>query len=141
MAISEVRNSKWPSGSWHLSAPELAQLYQQLVGELQAHADQAREQERKVAALQAEPGDALGPLEVVRDVAEVVVAWSHEAIVEIATALARMADGSYGKCSHCTAPIRFERLVAIPHARYCVTCQTIRGASHYGRRANHASQG
>ena len=129
MAISEVRNNKWPSGSRHLSAPELAQLYQQLLGELQAHADQAREQERKVAALQAEPGDAPGPLELVRDVADVVVAWSHEAIVEIAAALARMADGSYGKCLHCTAPIRFERLVAIPHARYCVTCQTSLGAS------------
>lgn len=130
MAISEIRNNKWPSGSWHLSGPELAQLYQQLLGELQAHADQAREQERKVAALRAEPGDALGPLEVVRDVADVVVAWSHEAIVEIAAALARMGDGSYGRCAHCTAPIRFERLVAIPHARYCVTCQNIRGTSH-----------
>jgi DnaK suppressor protein len=126
MALAEVHNNKWPRGSWHLSPPELAQLYQQLLGELQAHADQAREQERKVAALQAEPGDALGPLEVVRDVADVVVAWSHEAIVEIAAALVRMADGSYGKCSHCSAPIRFERLMAIPHTRYCVTCQSSR---------------
>jgi DnaK suppressor protein len=112
-----------PKGSPHLSAEELGQLHQQLLRELAAQLDQASEQERVVAALLADPREALGQLEVVRDVADVVVVWSQEAIDDIEAALARMDDGSYGICAQCAGPIRVERLVAIPHARYCVACQ------------------
>jgi DnaK suppressor protein len=115
-AVSEPR----PEAGSHLSAEELAQRRQQLLLELRSQGDHGSEQERAVAALRADPRDALGQLEVDRGVADVVVLWNHEAMTEIEAALARMDDGSYGICGHCATPIRVERLVAIPHARYCV---------------------
>ena len=43
-------------------------------------------------------------------------------LAEIAAALARLADGSYGICQVCGARIRAERLTARPAARTCVGC-------------------
>jgi DnaK suppressor protein len=126
-SMFEAATDAQPKGSSHLSAEELGQLHEQLLRELAAQVDQASEQEQVVAALLADPREALGQLEVVRDVADVVVVWSEAAANEIEAALARMGDGSYGICEQCAAPIRVERLVAIPHARYCVACQGRRG--------------
>lgn len=39
-----------------------------------------------------------------------------------ARALARLADGRYGICEGCAAPIATERLLAIPETSHCVTC-------------------
>ena len=30
---------------------------------------------------------------------------------------------NYGKCMSCHAPLMFERLDALPHARYCIECK------------------
>ena len=38
-------------------------------------------------------------------------------------ALTRMADGEYGVCSECGAPVPPKRLMAIPDATTCVACQ------------------
>lgn len=45
------------------------------------------------------------------------------AIEDIALALARMDDGSYGTCADCRVPIPIERLLALPQATFCVRCQ------------------
>ena len=127
-AMFEAVTDTQPTGSSPLSAEELGQLHQQLRRELAAQVDQASEQEQVVEALLADPREALGQLEVVRDVADVVVVWSQEAVGEIRAALARMEDGIYGICEQCGEPIRVERLVAIPQARYCVACQGRRDA-------------
>jgi DnaK suppressor protein len=42
---------------------------------------------------------------------------------EIADALLRIEDGSYGECLECQQPISAKRLDAVPWARYCVACQ------------------
>ena len=42
---------------------------------------------------------------------------------EIADALHRIDQGSYGTCLECEEPISTKRLDAVPWARYCVTCQ------------------
>ena len=34
-----------------------------------------------------------------------------------------MDDGTYGLCADCRTTIPFERLVAMPAARFCVRCQ------------------
>lgn len=47
---------------------------------------------------------------------------SRDAMIEIDAAMARLGDGTYGLCESCRRPIAFERLEAIPHARYCVGC-------------------
>lgn len=38
-------------------------------------------------------------------------------------ALARMRDGTYGRCVDCGNAIAAERLEAIPHAARCISCQ------------------
>ncbi|MGQ0802361.1 MAG: TraR/DksA family transcriptional regulator [Actinomycetota bacterium] len=42
---------------------------------------------------------------------------------DVAFALARMDDGTFGVCATCSAPIGAERLMAVPQTRYCVACQ------------------
>ncbi len=51
---------------------------------------------------------------VTRDVGE---------LAEVDTALARIADGSYGTCSDCGEPIGWPRLNAQPTAERCIACQ------------------
>ncbi len=41
---------------------------------------------------------------------------------DIAAALARINDGTYGTCANCGKFIGVERLAAIPTAKYCVIC-------------------
>ena len=42
---------------------------------------------------------------------------------EIDAALARLADGSYGRCTRCGEEIPAERLDAVPYATLCVSCR------------------
>ena len=41
----------------------------------------------------------------------------------VRSALARIADGSYGVCLHCEEDIKPKRLDAVPWTKYCITCQ------------------
>jgi len=41
---------------------------------------------------------------------------------EIDDALARIEDGTFGRCENCHRPIARERLEALPYARYCIRC-------------------
>lgn len=41
----------------------------------------------------------------------------------IQEALNRIADKSYGTCSHCENPIQPKRLEAVPWTRHCLDCQ------------------
>ena len=47
----------------------------------------------------------------------------QEELGDIADALARMADGSYGECIDCGQPISAERLFAQPTAKRCIADQ------------------
>ena len=41
----------------------------------------------------------------------------------VRSALARIADGSYGVCLHCEEDIKPKRLDAVPWTKYCIKCQ------------------
>ena len=41
----------------------------------------------------------------------------------VRSALARIADGSYGSCLHCEEEIKPKRLDAVPWTKYCIRCQ------------------
>lgn len=43
-------------------------------------------------------------------------------IDEINAALARIDDGSFGRCEECGRAIRKDRLRALPYVRYCAKC-------------------
>jgi RNA polymerase-binding protein DksA len=47
---------------------------------------------------------------------------AHDRLREVDLALGRVADGSYGVCEKCGAPIGTERLEARPTARRCIAC-------------------
>ena len=47
----------------------------------------------------------------------------HEHRRDIDAALARMDEGTYGKCENCGQDIPFERLEARPTATLCVACK------------------
>jgi RNA polymerase-binding protein DksA len=44
---------------------------------------------------------------------------------DVDRALARIENGTYGKCERCGQDIPFERLEAIPTASLCVTCKQL----------------
>jgi DnaK suppressor protein len=55
-----------------------------------------------------------------------LIASSRQALSEIAYALRRMAQGTYGLCERCEVAIPAERLEVLPHTRCCTTCQAAR---------------
>jgi RNA polymerase-binding transcription factor DksA len=53
-----------------------------------------------------------------------------QTLEEIATALARLDAGKYGRCEHCGKEIAPERLQALPYVRYCIDCaRTLHGSA------------
>jgi DnaK suppressor protein len=73
----------------------------------------------------AEPGDAGQNLtEADRNAASVQAAMTHRG--EVLAALARIDDGSYGRCTDCGGPVPEPRLEARPATSRCVPCQTKR---------------
>ncbi len=44
------------------------------------------------------------------------------ALAEIAAALERIEQGSFGRCEICGSPIPQERLEAVPYVRHCIAC-------------------
>ena len=46
----------------------------------------------------------------------------QEALAEVEAAIARLAEGTYGRCESCGKPIGSARLEAKPAARRCITC-------------------
>lgn len=57
------------------------------------------------------------------EVSEVLAAAALHALDDINAALARMDSGTYGRCERCRADIPQDRLLAVPQARLCMTCQ------------------
>jgi len=51
------------------------------------------------------------------------------ALREIAGALGKLKEGTYGICERCGKPIGLKRLEAMPHARLCVKCKIKEEAS------------
>lgn len=52
------------------------------------------------------------------------------ALAEIEAALARLRDGSYGRCTGCGQQIIRERLEVLPAAALCMACQHRAAADH-----------
>jgi RNA polymerase-binding transcription factor DksA len=63
---------------------------------------------------------------VEREVDETLEENAEHVIEEIDAALARIADGTYGTCSVCGAPIPEERLDALPYATLCLEDKRMR---------------
>jgi DnaK suppressor protein len=55
-----------------------------------------------------------------RGEAEVLAGQLKESLDEVALALARLEDGTYGRCEACGVAIQPARLEAMPASRYCI---------------------
>jgi RNA polymerase-binding transcription factor len=53
----------------------------------------------------------------------------------VRSALARIADGSYGVCLHCEEAIQPKRLDAVPWTQYCISCQQTADLDKFGTTA------
>jgi RNA polymerase-binding transcription factor DksA len=45
-----------------------------------------------------------------------------DTLEEIAAALARIEEGTFGQCEECNQPIPEARLQVLPYARHCISC-------------------
>lgn len=45
-------------------------------------------------------------------------------LAQVDAALARLRDGTFGRCARCGRPIAPDRLEALPWAAHCIDCQT-----------------
>ena len=52
---------------------------------------------------------------------------TRRALADVALALRRMAEGSYGRCERCTGTISRQVLQLSPTARYCHACADLPG--------------
>jgi DnaK suppressor protein len=66
-------------------------------------------------------------VETERQLVAVLDAHARQALEEVERALARIADGTYGRCIRCGEPIDAERLMALPRVGCCIDCQRIEG--------------
>lgn len=64
--------------------------------------------------------DATDTLEVEQDLA--LERHLRSMLIEVESALQRMAEGRYGRCEGCGQAIDPERLEALPYTRYCLAC-------------------
>lgn len=56
-----------------------------------------------------------------------MIATTRQSLGQIGDALRRIAEGGYGTCERCRTQIPSERLEVLPHARFCVPCQSTQG--------------
>lgn len=96
----------------HLATDQLERLRRLLV-------DEYTDRQARAVELQ-------DPVDLERDLAEVLLARNYEAMEEIEAALIRIGHGAYGTCVACGAAIPFERLEVVPAADRCVACQAAR---------------
>ncbi|GAB2482594.1 TraR/DksA family transcriptional regulator [Jatrophihabitans fulvus] len=48
---------------------------------------------------------------------------ARAALRDVTDALARMAEGTYGRCTRCATPLALERLEILPQVALCMSCQ------------------
>ncbi len=109
----------------HLSDEAVARLRRLLVADAATQAAKLA-QHRSVVRELRDLTDADSVLE--RELAEAGAARAEEAMAESEHALQRLDASTYGWCEACGVPIPFERLEAVPSARFCVACPGRRAA-------------
>jgi DnaK suppressor protein len=103
----------------------LLNLRARLRGEMGRMADAALSQNRsETSSLPIHLAD-LGSDNFEQELTLSLVGSEKEALDQIELALARIADGNYGKCEDCGKKIPETRLEAIPYTAVCVQCAAV----------------
>lgn len=111
--------SRYVAREPQLTDDQLTTLRALLAEALADHRAQFEEHEALANSLTADTDDDVGRG---REAAHVAATRAREAMAEVERALARMDEGTYGRCEACELPIPFERLEVIPESRYCLAC-------------------
>jgi RNA polymerase-binding transcription factor len=109
-----------------------------LLEEVRSELDQ-RENQHLVELLRGEPGDT-GDVSIADAVSDLNIANVDRHIHElrsIEAALARIKDGTYGRCVDCGCDIEPQRLLAYPTATRCLACQQ-RHEQNYAHEGHHS---
>ncbi len=91
--------------------------------------DQVRSLSSSSLSYHHEPGEDLadvGSENFSRDMGLALISEEGHKVRLIQEAIERLVDGSYGRCVDCNEDIGVGRLDAIPYAKLCVRCKTIR---------------
>jgi DnaK suppressor protein len=84
-----------------------------------ALADEFAEQTARLTELTADTGDPAGA-----HTRAALLAATRHSLEQLSSALRRLAEGTYGRCEKCDLQINPERLEVLPHARFCMPCQS-----------------
>lgn len=117
----------------HLAVTETAPFPATTLRRLRRTLLQERRAQLERAASLVDHDEADVALTVEWELAPVLVAQARHTIDEIDEAVARMDAGTYGSCETCGEHLPITRLVAIPHARSCVACQTATDPAEWRR--------
>ncbi len=88
-----------------------------------ADVDAQKESMSELSSYDQHPGD-LGSDTFEREKDESIVESVRASLDDVDAALARVDDGSYGRCVRCGETIPDERLEAVPATRYCLRHQS-----------------
>ena len=80
--------------------------------------DQQRFRRAQINLLRAEPGTGTDA-----EIRQVVLDGAKRALQDIQAALARLADGTFGRCTDCDRDLGSERLRVLPQSPRCTVCE------------------
>jgi len=100
----------------------LMELRDELLDEMQIHSDGGLKAEREAGN---DTGD-LSSLNFMREFDLNMMGEEGKRLQKVESAVKRLFKGKYGKCNDCGDKIPDGRLKAIPYARLCVGCKSVR---------------
>ncbi|CAN5799299.1 hypothetical protein BH20ACT6_BH20ACT6_24690 [soil metagenome] len=112
------------------SAADVAEVRSELDADRVRLLDEVALAEREIKTLLRDGGDGagndqadIGSKALERDAEMSLANNSREMLLQVEHALARLDDGSYGRCESCGEPIGKLRLMAFPRATLCLSCK------------------
>lgn len=100
---------------------EIEQDVSFMAGEIKAIGDEQGDEAGGLGNHMAEDGSSLNEAERLTTITDDMEGM----LGQIASALRRMDEGTYGMCERCGKPIPEARLEAFPHVLFCIECQAM----------------
>lgn len=117
-------------GEERWSAAEVAEVRAELEADETRLLDEVAIAEREIKTLLRDGGEGagndqadVGSKTLERDAEMSLANNSREMLLQVRHALARLDDGTYGRCESCGEPIGKLRLMAFPRATLCLSCK------------------
>lgn len=130
-AQEDMNSMKTNKKHQHLTKPELQKFKKLLLAESDRLSEGLRrlEEDTLYSAISENTADIANCAEVGtdnfdRETALNIASGETDMLRDVADALRRVNEGSYGVCEGCNQPIMKKRLEVFPAARFCIECQS-----------------